>query len=144
MKYSILLIIIPLILTQTNLSGQTVTKDLIAIDTAKKSMQRTDQPFSLDQYSRPEKLSYSYFKANLIPSMGRDSILCKFGHPSADIGSGIYIYVYELVDSTQMIIGFTDKIHYALHYDKNRKLLHDLFPRPNQDPYQIKKKRKQA
>ena len=141
MKYSILLIIIPLILTQI-LSGQTVTKDLITIDTAEKSLQKTDQPFSFDQHSRPEKLCYSYFKANLVPSMGRDSIQSKFGHPSADIGSGIYIYVYELVDSTRMIIGFTDKIHYALHYGQNRKLLHDLFPRPTQDPYQTKKKEK--
>lgn len=76
--------------------------------------------------------------------MGRDSILSKFGNPSADVGSGIYIYVYELVDSTQMIIGFTDKIFYALQFDKNRILLHDLFPKPTQDQYPNKKKIKKA
>ena len=129
-----------MIMTQTYLNGQTVTTDLVPIDSTKKSTKKIDQPISDDQFFQPKKLSFSYFKNNLNPSMGRDSILAKFGNPSADIGSGIYIYVYELVDSTLMYIGFTDRIFYALHFDKNRNLLHDLFPKSSPDQFPTKKK----
>jgi hypothetical protein len=71
-------------------------------------------------------LSYSDFENNLKSDMTYDLILEKFGQPSSDIGSGIHIYVYKLVDSTEIWIGYTDEILYARHMDTNKQLLHTL------------------
>ncbi len=71
-------------------------------------------------------LSYDDFKSTLRKDMDYKTILETFGQPTKDIGSGIYIYVYELTDSTTMIIGCTDKILYAKHCDEKNNLLHDL------------------
>lgn len=70
-------------------------------------------------YSR----TYEYFKNNLRPDMNYDSIVLKFGEPSKVNGSGIHIYVYELIDSTEIWIGYAGKIQYAKHVDKNRQIL---------------------
>lgn len=71
-------------------------------------------------------LTLSDFENNLKPSMNYETIVAKFGSPSADIGSGIHIYVYELSDSTEVWIGFTDKILYARQMDSNGQLLKTL------------------
>ena len=45
------------------------------------------------------------------------------GKPDRDMGSGIHIYVYVLQDSTEVWIGFTDRLHNARHVDEDQKLL---------------------
>ncbi len=49
--------------------------------------------------------------------MSYGDIVKRFGKPDEDRGSGIHIYVYNLSDSTEIVIGFTDKIVYARHVD---------------------------
>lgn len=71
-------------------------------------------------------LSYSDFEKNLKSDMTYDLIVAKFGNPTSDIGSGIHIYVYELVDSTEIWIGYTDVILYARHMDSDHQQLHSL------------------
>ena len=73
-----------------------------------------------------QELTYTYFKDNLKSDMTYNSIVTKFGEPSKDIGSGIHIYVYQLSDSTQIWIGYVDKIYYARHMDKDQKLIKDI------------------
>lgn len=73
--------------------------------------------------SPQQELTYSYFKDNLKSDMAYNSIVTKFGEPKKDIGSGIHIYVYLLSDSTEIWIGYTDKIMYVTHMDKNQKLI---------------------
>jgi len=69
---------------------------------------------------------YSDFGNNLKPDMTYDSIVAKFGEPSNDIGSGIHIYVYQLTDCTEIWIGYTDKIIYARHVDKNHQIIENI------------------
>jgi shikimate 5-dehydrogenase len=71
-------------------------------------------------------LTYDYFKANLKPDMTYNSIVTKFGTPLKDIGSGIHIYVYQLTDSSEIWIGYSDKILYARHMDKNGQIIENL------------------
>jgi hypothetical protein len=73
-----------------------------------------------------EQLDFDNFKSNLKKDMDYKTIVKTFGQPDNDIGSGIYIYIYKLSDSTTMIIGCTNKVFYANHYDKNGDLLHLL------------------
>jgi hypothetical protein len=73
-----------------------------------------------------DKLTFDNFKSNLKKDMDNKTIVGTFGQPDSDIGSGIYIYVYKLSDSTIMIIGCTNKVLYANHYDKHGDLLHLL------------------
>lgn len=54
------------------------------------------------------------------------SIVEIFGQPSKDIGSGIHIYVYPLIDLTEVWIGYTDKILYARHMNQNQLLIETL------------------
>jgi hypothetical protein len=56
-----------------------------------------------------------------------DTIFFKFGKPHYDIGSEIHIYVYDLNDSTQVWIGYTDKILYVNHVDSDGNILEQLF-----------------
>lgn len=67
--------------------------------------------------------TYSYFANNLKSDMTYDSIVAIFGAPSKDIGSGIHIYVYPLNDSTEVWIGYADKIIYARHMDINQQVI---------------------
>lgn len=76
--------------------------------------------------STKEKYSYSDFATNLTSDMNYSAIVAIFGEPSKDIGSGIHIYVYILSDSTEVWIGYTDKILYARHLDKNHFLIENL------------------
>jgi hypothetical protein len=77
-------------------------------------------------FSNFTELTIDFFKANLTVNMNYDEIVTKFGEPQNDIGSGIHIYVYKLVDSTEIWIGYTDKIFYARHMDTNQQLIEDL------------------
>lgn len=73
-----------------------------------------------------DKNTYSYFASNLTSDMNYDAIVAKFGEPSKDIGSGIYIYVYILDDATEIWVGYAGKILYAKHMDKNQRLMDNL------------------
>jgi hypothetical protein len=75
-----------------------------------------------------EKNTYSYFSKHLKKDMNYEAIIQRFGKPARDIGRGIHIYIYPLNDGTEIGIGYTDWILYARHADKNRRMLHDLFP----------------
>jgi len=68
----------------------------------------------------------SDFQNNLKSEDTYDTLLKKFGSPSKDIGSGIHIYVYPLRDSTEVWIGYTDKILYARQVNKEGKILKEL------------------
>jgi len=76
--------------------------------------------------SNQSTLNYDYFKNNLTPEMTHNEIVKTFGEPSRNEGSGINIYVYELNDSTEILIGYVDKIYYVKHEDKNGKLLNTI------------------
>ncbi|MDD4921966.1 MAG: hypothetical protein PHS30_05755 [Bacteroidales bacterium] len=59
--------------------------------------------------------------------MDYDSIVATFGEPSKNIGSGIHIYVYTLIDSTEVWIGYADRIQYAKHMDENHQFIENIF-----------------
>jgi len=70
--------------------------------------------------------TYSYFAEKLKPDMNYNQIVATFGEPHSDIGSGIHIYVYKLADSTEMLIGYSDKILYAKQIDKQQQIINEL------------------
>jgi hypothetical protein len=72
------------------------------------------------------KYNYEYFKANLTADMTDDAIISTFGEPSEIGGSGIHIFIYRLVDSTKIWIGYADKIIYACRMDKNHEKIEDI------------------
>ncbi|MBK9391567.1 MAG: hypothetical protein IPN68_15810 [Bacteroidetes bacterium] len=71
-------------------------------------------------------LTLSDFENHLVQNMTYESIVLKFGTPAADTGSGIHIYVYNLIDSTEVWIGYSDKILYVRQMDSNHFLLKTL------------------
>ena len=73
-----------------------------------------------------QKKTFEYFNTHLKADMSYTAILNEFGQPDKDIGSGIHIYVYGLADSTEIWIGYADKIIYARHVDKNQQVLHTI------------------
>ncbi|MCV0372275.1 MAG: hypothetical protein K5793_01795 [Nitrosarchaeum sp.] len=78
----------------------------------------------------PEKEPHptlSDFRNVLLTSPDIDKIFDMFSQPDADIGSGIHIYVYNLNDSTQIWIGYSDSILYIRHIDEKGNLLEELF-----------------
>lgn len=79
-----------------------------------------------DKDLNADGLSYTDFEKNLKADMTYDMMLETFGQPASDIGSGIHIYVYILADSTEIWIGYTDKILYARHMDINQQVLHTI------------------
>jgi hypothetical protein len=76
--------------------------------------------------STENHLTYNYFKTHLTKEMDHKKIIQTFGQPNKDIGSGIFIYEYDLNDSTKITIGCVDRVHYSYHTDSNDKLLHTL------------------
>ena len=67
------------------------------------------------------------FKNILNESQDIDTIFFKFGKSHDDTGNGIHIYVYEINDFTQVLIGYTDKILYVHHVDAEGNILETLF-----------------
>ncbi len=67
------------------------------------------------------------FRNTLNESQDIDTIFFKFGEPHRDIGSGIHIYVYELNDSTEIWIGYVDRILYVQHVDSDGNNLERFF-----------------
>jgi hypothetical protein len=79
-----------------------------------------------DKEQAAQVLTLDFFEKNLQADMNYSSITNAFGLPSADIGSGIHIYVYPLSDGTQIRIGYVDKIMYARQCDKNGNVIKPL------------------
>jgi hypothetical protein len=73
-----------------------------------------------------KQLTYEDFQTSLTKDMDYQAIVGKFGEPDRDIGSGIHIYVWNLENSTEIWIGYVDKIFYARHVDKNHNILHTI------------------
>ena len=67
------------------------------------------------------------FKDTLDETQDIDVIFFKFGKPHDDIGSGIHIYVYDLNDSTQVWIGYTNEILYVQHVDSDQNILEQMW-----------------
>jgi len=63
------------------------------------------------------------FRQVLKEDMSYRDLVIFCGKPDRDMGSGIHIYVYVLQDSTEIWIGFTDRLHSARHVDEDQKLL---------------------
>jgi len=63
------------------------------------------------------------FQQHLRVDMSYRDLFIFFGEPNRDQGSGIHIYVYVLQDSTEVWIGFTDRLHSARHVDEDQKPL---------------------
>ena len=69
------------------------------------------------QKEDPVKQEHGFedFQKELKVGMNYSDIIMKFGDPDKEIGSGIHIYVYELSDSSEVWIGYTNKIEYIKH-----------------------------
>lgn len=67
------------------------------------------------------------FKNILSEPYDIDTIFSKFGKPHYDIGSGIHVYVYDLNDDTQMLIGYNGDILYITNLDLDGNVLEELF-----------------
>src|SRR4051812_17367315 len=81
---------------------------------------------SVNAQTDNSQLTYKNFKDSLRKEMNYNAVVNAFGKPDKDIGSGIYILVYTLKDSTHMLIGCAHKIFYARHLDKEQKLINTL------------------
>jgi len=86
----------------------------------------------------PEDMTSSYNGGKIIPTLDDfknilsepydiDEIFSKFGEPHYDIGSGIHVYVYDLNDDTQMLIGYNGNILYITNLDLDGNVLEELF-----------------
>ena len=67
------------------------------------------------------------FKNILSEPYDIDTIFSKFGDPHYDVGNGINVYVYDLNDGTQMMIGYNGDILYVTNLDLNGNVLEELF-----------------
>ena len=81
--------------------------------------------FSQDN-SEETKLDFTYFNTHLKREMNKEEIVEFFGKPSRDRGSGIYVYEYDLSDSTTVVIGCAHIVFYAYHSDKKGKVLDQI------------------
>ena len=125
----LILLVFSLFLINGSIQGQKDT--IIYIDSPVRPPRRITNPDLTNQNDKPTKHILSDFKNNLSVSMTNNEIVKKFGEPTKNIGSGIIIYVYELVDSTEVWIGCTTKnILYAKHMDANHQLIETLNLKP--------------
>lgn len=69
--------------------------------------QKDDQP--------KKQLTFEDFQNKLELGMDYSDIIINFGDPDRDIGSGLHIYVYVLEDSSEVWIGYSNKIEYIKH-----------------------------
>ncbi len=68
------------------------------------------------------------FKNILSQPYDIDDIFSKFGEPHYDVGSGIHVYVYDLNDGTQMLIGYNRvDILYVTNLDLDGNVIEELF-----------------
>lgn len=72
-------------------------------------------PRTVDEFSRKVQADTSF-----------PMLVDLFGWPDADKGSGVHIYVYMLLDGTQIWIGFSSQILYMMHVDKDGALITKL------------------
>jgi hypothetical protein len=75
-----------------------------------------------------KRLSISDFEKTISPQMGYDTIISRFGIPDINTGSGIYILIYNLVDTASIVIGCDNtRILYARSRDRNG-VVKDIIP----------------
>ena len=87
---------------------------------------------SQDQSAR--RLSLSDFEKTINCQMGYDTIISKFGVPDINTGSGIYILIYNLPNSSSIIIGCDNtRILYARSCDRNG-VVNDIIPLNQAEP----------
>jgi|GEM_PF-2573581 len=60
-----------------------------------------------------EPLSLATVQREVKVGMTLPELAKKIGPPLRDIGSGIHIYVYNIDDGTQLLVGYTDRVLYA-------------------------------
>ena len=70
-----------------------------------------------------------YFKQNLQDDMDTVDLKKTFGPAEKLTHSDLSIYKYHLADSTEVWIGYTDKIVYACYVDKRHNLVEDIIHR---------------
>jgi hypothetical protein len=58
--------------------------------------------------------------------MDLDEIEDTFGEAKSQAKSTVSVYKYQLLDSTEVWIGYRDKIVYACFVDENHNLVEDL------------------
>ena len=80
----------------------------------------------IDEKDIASKDSVDYFRQNIGGDMSYKVLLRTFGEPDKDFGSGIHIYVHTLADSTEVRIGYTDRVVYALQVDSSNQILEIL------------------
>ncbi|MEO9804683.1 MAG: hypothetical protein ABJF04_15610 [Reichenbachiella sp.] len=74
-----------------------------------------------------QNLTLDDFKKSLSENMGYTELVNTFGVPSDDVGSGLHIYVYPLLDQTKVHIGFAgDNIVYAYQMNSSDQLIYTL------------------
>jgi hypothetical protein len=90
------------------------------------------------------QLKLEDFENMIKPTMGYDTLIAKYGHPSEITGSGLQILIYTLIDSTKVAIGCHSKgTVYAKYFDKNGIIL-DLIPNTSSDHTHNKKRIKRS
>ncbi len=83
---------------------------------------------SQSQDQSTKRHSISDFEKTITPQMGYDTIISRFGIPDINTGSGIYILIYNLVDSASIVIGCDNtRILYARSRDRNG-VVKDIIP----------------
>lgn len=70
--------------------------------------------------------SLDYFRQNLTAGMDISEIKETFGETKVLTNPTVSVYKYHLVDSTEVWIGYTDKIVYACFVDERHNLVEDL------------------
>lgn len=73
-----------------------------------------------------ERDTLDFFQRNLSGEMSLREVEVTFGKPDEDVGSGIHIFVYNLSDGTNVMIGITDVLLYARHVDEQGNVLQEL------------------
>lgn len=82
--------------------------------------------FSCNDDEPLERNTLSFFERNISEEMTLREVKATFGKPDEDVGSGIHIFVYNLADGTNVLIGITDVLLYARHVDENGNVLQEL------------------
>ena len=80
-------------------------------------------------YSQNKDNRFLDFKNTLSPQMGYDSIISRYGQPDNITGSGISILIYNLNDSSNVIIGCTRKQIFYTKVSYSNGIVVGLFPK---------------
>lgn len=82
---------------------------------------------STNAQNKAQALTFDYIKTSLKKEMNYKTVIETFGVPDKDIGSGIYIFVYEFPDSARMIISCIDKVSSAIYFNYKEDFFYNFF-----------------